>query len=70
MWLPDENSKTRPILEALSYGIITNLQPYVGTKSYYNYADDYMPGGVDPMDAYFGPNKAEMLRIADKYGSS
>jgi len=70
MWAESSASSTRAILEVLSYAIITNLQPFVGTRSYYNYADEAMPGGVDPLDAYFGPNKANILRIAKEFGNT
>jgi len=54
-------------LETLNHHIIGVLQPFVGTRSYYNYADDNMPGGAIPLFSYFGANAPRVLAIRRKY---
>mmetsp|Transcript_97056 Transcript_97056/g.190580 ORF Transcript_97056/g.190580 Transcript_97056/m.190580 type:complete len:296 (+) Transcript_97056:3-890(+) len=50
--------------------LISALQPYVGSDSYYNYADEDMPGGAVPLLSYFGPNAAALLDARNRYSST
>lgn len=56
-----------PTLESFNYLLVSVLQPYVGTSSYYNYADDNMPGGAIPLYSYFGANAERVVSVRKKY---
>ncbi len=61
------NPFDNPTLQGFNYLLIAKMQPYVGTRSYYNYADDDMPGGTVPLFSYFGQNAQRVLDISNKY---
>jgi len=66
-WSKTSSWADKDRLQGFNYLIISRLQPYQGTSSYYNYADDDMPGGAIPLYAYFGSNAERVLEIRDKY---
>ncbi len=63
----EDNPFDNPTLQGFNYLLIASMQPYVGTRSYYNYADDNMPGGTVPLFSYFGQNAQRVLDIRNKY---
>jgi len=60
-------ANTNPTLLGFNFMLIADLQPYVGTRSYYNYADENMPGGAIPLFSYFGPNANRVRSIVNKH---
>jgi len=62
-----EMGGSMPTFYAFNYLLVARLQPYVGTRAYYNYLDNDMPGGVVPGEAYFGKNLERLRAIRKRY---
>lgn len=66
-WDGTTTVRKNPTLEAFNFLLVSVMQPFVGSRSYYNYADADMPGGAIPLFSYFGRNAERVLRIRERF---